>query len=104
MPNNSPRSSKPQKPKSNPIFTVIYVVGIALAVGGYVFTDASGYLIPGLVPLSLAAVIITYAVEHYQKNRANRDGMLVPQMVIIGILAAINVVSGLMQIYAAMVS
>ena len=104
MPNNSPKSSKNKKTKSNPLITVIYVVGIALAVGGYVFSDASGYLIPGLAPLALAAVVLTYTYEHYRKNRDNRDGMLVPQMVILGILAAINIISGLAQIYAAIVS
>ncbi|MBQ8577418.1 MAG: hypothetical protein IJ449_05565 [Clostridia bacterium] len=101
MPQNTPNQ---KKKKTSPIITVIYVVGIALAAGGYVFTDASGYLIPGLSPLALAAVILTYTWQHYRENRANKDGMLIPQMIILGILAAINVVSGLMQIYAAIVS
>ena len=101
---NKPQNSPKKKKSSNPIITVIYVVGIALAVGGYVFAEASGYLIPGLSPFALAACIGAYAYEHYQNNRANKDGMLVPQMVIIGILAAVNVFWGILQIYAMIVS
>ena len=104
---NTPRNPKKpvKKKKSNPLVTAIYVVGISLAVGGYVFTDASGYMIiPGIAPLSLAAVVVTYTWEHYQKNKNNRDGMLMPQMVILSILAAINIIAGLAQIYAAIVS
>lgn len=97
---NSPKKTK----KSNPLITAVYVVGIALAVGGYVFAEASGYLIPGLSPFALAAVICMYGYEHYQTNRANKDGMLLPQMVIIGILAAVNVFWGVLQIYAMIVS
>ena len=97
---NSPKKTK----KSNPLITAVYVVGIALAVGGYVFAEASGYLIPGLSPFALAAVICMYGYEHYQNNRANKDGMLLPQMVIIGILAAVNVFWGVLQIYAMIVS
>ncbi len=104
MPNNGANSSEKQKSKSNPLITVIYVVGIALAVGGYVFAEASGYLIPGLSPFALAAVIGVYTYEHYQNNRANRDGMLVPQLIILGILAAVNVFWGVLQIYALIVS
>ncbi len=99
MPNNTPK-----KKKQSPIITLLYVVGIALAVGGYVFTDASGYLIPGLSPLALAAVILTYTWQHYQKHKDNRDGMLLPQMTILAIMALINIVSGGMQIYAFLVS
>lgn len=100
------RSSAPTPPKktSGALITAVYVIGIALAVGGYVFTEASGYLIPGLSPLALAAVIAVYAWEHYQKNRANRDGMLVPQMVIFCILIGVNVFWGILQIYAFVVS
>ncbi len=98
------QNNKPQKKKSSPIITVLYVVGIALAVGVYVFNDASGYLIPGVAPLALATVAFTYMYQHYKENRANRDGMLVPQMIILGVLASISVISGLMQIYAALVS
>lgn len=103
MPNTSNRSSKKPK-KNNPLITAAYVVGIALAVGGYVFAEASGYLIPGLSPFALAAVIGVYAYEHYQNNKANRDGMLLPQMIIIGILAAVNVFWGVLQIYAVFAS
>ncbi len=97
-------NQKKQKNKSNPIITVLYVIGIAVAVGVYVFNDASGYLIPGVAPLALATVVFTYMYQHYNENKENRDGMLVPQMIILGILAGISVVSGLMQIYAALVS
>ena len=54
--------------------------------------------------LALAAVIGVYTYEHYQNNRANRDGMLVPQLIILGILAAVNVFWGILQIYALIVS
>jgi len=104
MPNNSKKPSRSSKKKSNPLITVIYVVGIALAVGGYVFAEASGFLIPGLSPLALAAVVGVYAYEHYQNNRADRDGMLRSQMVILCILAAVNVFWGVLQIYAWIVS
>ena len=99
---STPRSSTPTPPKktSGALITAIYVIGIALAVGGYVFTEASGYLIPGLSPLALAAVIAVYAWEHYQKNRANKDGMLVPQMVIFCVLVAVNMFWAILQIYA----
>lgn len=104
MPNQAPKSSKNAKKKSNPLITAAYVIGIALAVGGYVFAEASGYLIPGLSPLALAAVIGVYSYEHYQNNKANRDGMLLPQMIILAILSAVNVFWGILQIYAAIVS
>ena len=99
-----PTPTKNTPKKSHPLITAAYVIGIALAVGGYVFAEASGYLIPGLSPFALAACIGAYAYEHYQNNRANKDGMLVPQMVIIGILAAVNVFWGILQIYAMIVS
>lgn len=86
--------------KKNTLVMVIYVIGIAVAAGSYIFAEASGYMIPGLSPLSLAAVILTYTWQHYKENRANKDGMLVPQLVILGVLAAWNVISGLMQLYA----
>ena len=101
MPNHRPQSSAK---KSNPLITVIYVVGIALAVGGYVFAEASGYLIPAMSPFALAAVIATYSYEHYQNNKANKDGMLKPQMIILEILVGVNVFWGILQIYAAIVS
>ena len=85
MANNTKKKTGKQS-KSNPLITAAYVVGIALAVGGYVFADASGYLIPGLSPFALAAVIGVYTQEHYQNNKANRDGMLMPQMIILGII------------------
>ena len=103
MANNTKKQTGKTK-KSNPLITAAYVVGIALAVGGYVFADASGYLIPGLSPLALAAVIGVYTYEHYQNNKANRDGMLMPQMIILGILAAVHVFWGALQIYAFIVS
>lgn len=90
--------------KTSPIVTVIYVIGIALAAGGYVFTEASGYMIPGLSPLALAVVIFTFTRQHYLENRENKDGMLKPQLAILSLLIAINVIAGLMQIYAAVVS
>ena len=99
-----PTPTKKQQKKSHPLITAAYVIGIALAVGGYVFAEASGYLIPGLSPFALAAVIGVYAYEHYQNNKANRDGVLLPQMIIIGILAAVNVFWGILQIYAVIVS
>lgn len=90
-----------QKKRKTPIWIVaIYVVGIAVAVGAYVFTDASGYLIPGVSPLALAAVIGAFTYEHYQTNKENRDGSLVPQLVILGILIAYNVIVGIMGIIA----
>ena len=104
MPNNRSKPSKSNKKNSNPLITAIYVVGIALAVGGYVFAEASGYLIPALSPFALAAVIATYTYEHYQNNKADRDGMLKPQLIILGILAAVNVFWGILQIYAMIVS
>ncbi len=98
-------ANQPQKKKKNsPIITVLYVVGIALAVGVYVFNDASGYLIPGVAPFALAMVVFTYMYQHYTENRENRDGMLLPQMIILGILAGISVISGAMQVYAAIVT
>ena len=81
--------------------TVIYVVGIALAVAGYVFTDASGYLIPGLSPLSLAAVIGAFTYDYYQKNKGGRDSVK-PQMIILGILIAYNAVVGFLALGAAL--
>ena len=93
-----------KKTKSNPLITAAYVIGISLAVGGYVFAEASGYLIPGLSPFALAAVIGVYTYEHYQNNKDNRDGTLIPQMVILCILAAVNVFWGILQIYALIVS
>lgn len=99
-----PTPTKKQQKKSSPLITAAYVIGIALAVGGYVFAEASGYLIPGLSPFALAAVIGVYAYEHYQNNKANRDGVLLPQMIIIGILAGVNVFWGILQIYAVIVS
>ena len=104
MPNNRSTPKKSSAPKSNPLITAIYVISIALAVGGYVFAEASGYLIPALSPFALAAAITTFAYEHYQNNKANKDGMLKPQMIIIGILIAINVFWGILQIYAVIVS
>ena len=103
MANNTKKQTGKTK-KSNPLITAAYVVGIALAVGGYVFADASGYLIPGLSPFALAAVIGVYTYEHYQNNKANRDGMLMPQMITLGMLAAVNVFWGALQIYAVIVS
>ena len=99
-----PTPTKKQQKKSHPLITAAYVIGIALAVGGYVFAEASGYLIPGLSPFALAAVIGVYAYEHYQNNKATRNDILLPQMIIIGILAAVNVFWGILQIYAVIVS
>ena len=99
-----PTPTKKSPKKSNPLITAAYIIGIALAAGGYVFAEASGFLIPGLSPFALAAVIGVYAYEYYQNNKANRDGMLLPQMIIIGILAAVNVFWGVLQIYAFIVS
>ena len=104
MPNNRSKPSKSDKKNSNPLITAIYVVSIALAVGGYVFAQASGYLIPALSPMALAAAITTFAYEHYQNNKADKDGMLKPQMMILGILIAVNVFWGILQIYAVIVS
>ena len=99
-----PTPTKHSPKKTNPLITAAYIICIALAAGGYVFAEASGFLIPGLSPFALAAAIGVYAYEHYQNNKANRDGMLLPQMIIIGILAAVNIFWGAMQIYAFIVS
>ncbi len=55
--------NKNGKTWSSPIITVIYVVGVTLAVGGYVFTDVTKMLIPGLSPLALAAVTGAIALD-----------------------------------------
>ena len=104
MPNNRPQSAKSSAKKNNPLITILYVVSISLAVGGYVFAEASGYLIPAMSPFALAAAVITYAYEHYQNNKANKDGTLKPQMIILAILAGVNIFWGILQIYAAIVS
>ncbi|MGM9626429.1 MAG: hypothetical protein ACI3XM_12060 [Eubacteriales bacterium] len=102
---NGPKTKdQTNRKKTSPIVTVIYVVGIALAAGAYVFTEASGYMVPGLSPLALAVVITTFTRQHYIENRENKDGMLKPQLAILSLLIAINVIAGLMQIYAAVVS
>ncbi|MCQ2431501.1 MAG: hypothetical protein MJ175_02730 [Clostridia bacterium] len=81
---------------------IIYVVCFALAVGGYVLADATGQLIPGLSPLALAALIAAFAYDYYQKNKGSSD-TLKPQMIILGILIAYNVVVGIMAVIAAVV-
>ncbi len=96
--------NEPKKTKRSPIFTIIYVVGIALAIGCYVFAEASGYLIPGVSPLALAAVIGTYMYEHYQNHKDNRDGMLIPQLAILGLFAGYNLVIGMIAIVGAILS
>ena len=90
----------PKKRKTPVWIIVIYIVGIAIAVGCYVFTDATGYLIPGASPLALAAVVGAFTYEHYQTNKENRDGSLIPQLIILGILAAYNLVIGIIGIVA----
>ncbi len=84
--------------------TIAYVVGIALCVGSYVFTDATGYLIPGLTPFSLAAVIGVYAYRHYVENKSNKDGMLRPQMTILILMIVFTAFFGVLQLYAAIVT
>ena len=106
--NGKERSYMEQKKKKRyktPVWvTIAYVVGIAICVGSYVFTSATGFLIPGLSPLSLAAVVGVYTYEHYRTNKEDKDGMLRSQLVILGIIIGANVISALMQIYAALVS
>ena len=93
--------NKNGKKWSSPIITIIYVVGVTLAVGGYVFTEVTKMLIPGLSPLALAAVIGAYMYDHYQNNKDNKDGSLRSQMIILGILLGYCIVIGCLGIGAA---
>ncbi len=100
----TPPKNKQSKNRTSPWVTLVYVVSIALAAGGYVFTEASGYLIPGLSPLALAAAVGMYTWEHYRANKDNRDGTLRAQLIILGMIIAVNIIFALLQIYAAIVS
>ncbi len=84
-----------------PIWIIlIYIIGIAVAVGCYVFTDATGFLIPGASPLALAAVLGAFTYDHYQANKGSRDGTLVPQLILLGIFIVYNLVVAIMGIIA----
>ena len=98
--NNQQKNKNGARYKTPTWIYVVYVLGITLAVGGYVFTDASGYLIPGLSPLSLAAVIGAFTYDYYQKNKTGNSS-LKAQMIILGILIAYNVVIGFLALGAA---
>ncbi|MBQ3065153.1 MAG: hypothetical protein IJC98_02850 [Clostridia bacterium] len=100
----TPQKNKQNKNRTSPWVTLVYVVSVALAAGGYVFAEASGYLIPGLSPLALAAAVGMYTWEHYHANKNHKDGTLRAQLVILGVIIAVNILFAILQIYAAIVS
>ena len=96
MPNTT---QKPVRKKFDPLNLLIYG-GVILCAGSYVFTSASGYLIPGLTPFSLAAAFIGYIIRHYRENKEDKNGMLRSQMIILCCFAAIPVIFGILEIIA----
>ena len=93
--------NKPErkKKKFDPLNILIYG-GVIVCAASYVFTSASGYLIPALTPFSLASAFIGYIIRHYRENKDNKNGMLRPQMIILCFFCAIPVVFGILEIIA----
>ena len=90
---------KEKKKKFDPLNLLIYG-GVIVCAGSYVFTSASGYLIPGLTPFSLAAAFVGYIIRHYRENKEDKNGMLRSQMIILCFFCAIPILFGILEIIA----
>lgn len=96
------KAPQTNKKKFDPLNLLIYG-GVILCILSYVFTSATGYMIPALTPFSLAAAFAGYIIRHYRENKEDKNGMLRSQMVILCFFGAIPVVFGVLEIIAAIV-